>query len=287
MAATVWSSTSSRTSTRSSTSEALSGGGGGLARVGGLVRLTHPFPCLLDGLVVGIVAAIAGADLATAVRLGLAMTSLQASIGSLNDVVDAPRDVGRTPAKPIPGGLVSLRAAWLTVAVAAVLGVGLSVPSGAPTTGLAVVVLAIGYAYDLGFKGTAWSWLPFAVGIPLLPVYGWLGTTGELPPAFAVLLPTAVVAGAALAVSNALADIERDVAAGTDSVATRLGAGAAWAVQAILLIAVVGVAWLTLGAAAAGQASDRSTGRHRGSARGDRRDRGRHRSRATRRSDAT
>ena len=54
------------------------------------------------------------------------------------------------------------------------------------------VVLAIGYGYDLAFKGTAWSWLPFAVGIPLLPVFGWLGATGGLPASFAVLLPVAV-----------------------------------------------------------------------------------------------
>ena len=195
---------------------------------------------------VGVVAAIAGADLGTAVRLAVAMTSLQASIGSLNDLVDAPRDAGRKPAKPIPGGLVSRAVAQSVVAVAAVLGVALSVPSGLPTTALAVVVLGIGYAYDLGFKGTAWSWLPFAVGIPLLPVYGWLGTAGGLPGAFAILLPAAVLAGAGLAISNALADVERDTAAGTDSVATRLGADRAWAVQAILLAVVVGAAWLTL-----------------------------------------
>ena len=35
------------------------------------------------------------------------MTALQASIGSLNDVVDAPRDAGHKPGKPIPAGLVS------------------------------------------------------------------------------------------------------------------------------------------------------------------------------------
>ena len=34
------------------------------------------------------------------------MTALQASIGILNDVVDAPRDAGRKPSKPIPAGLV-------------------------------------------------------------------------------------------------------------------------------------------------------------------------------------
>jgi 4-hydroxybenzoate polyprenyltransferase len=196
--------------------------------------------------VVGAVAVIAGADLMTAARLAVAMTSLQASIGALNDLVDAPRDAGRKPAKPIPGGLVSRAAARSVVAAAAVLGVVLSGPSGVPTTALAVVVLGIVYAYDLGFKGTAWSWLPFAIGIPLLPVYGWIGTAGDLPAAFAILLPMAVLAGAGLAISNALADLDRDSAAGTDSVATRLGAGRAWAVQAVLLTVVVGAAWLTL-----------------------------------------
>ena len=162
----------------------------------------------------------------TALRLGVAMTALQASIGALNDVVDAPRDRGLKPAKPIPAGLVSPRAAWVVVAVAAGLGVGLSIPSGAATVGLAIVVLAIGYGYDLVFKGTAWSWFPFAIGIPLLPVFGWLGTTGGLPDSFAILLPVAVIAGAALAIANARADAERDAAAGVVSVATRLGLGA-------------------------------------------------------------
>ena len=68
---------------------------------------------------------------------------------------------------------------------------------------LAVVVLGVGVAYDLWAKGTPWSWLPFAVGIPLLPVYGWVGATGSPPGFFAVLVPMAVLAGAALAIANA------------------------------------------------------------------------------------
>ena len=39
------------------------------------------------------------------------------------------------------------------------------------------------------WEGTAWSWLPFAVGIPILPVYGWLGATGSLPGLFHRLVP--------------------------------------------------------------------------------------------------
>ena len=90
---------------------------------------------------------------------------------------------------------------------------------------LAVVVLGIGLAYDLFAKGTAASWVPFAVGIPILPVYGWLGATGSLPDLFRLLVPVAAVAGAALAIGNALVDVERDRAAGDRSVALVLGRG--------------------------------------------------------------
>jgi 4-hydroxybenzoate polyprenyltransferase len=178
----------------------------------------------------------------TALRLGLAMTALQASIGALNDIVDAPRDRGRKPGKPIPAGLVTPGLARAVVAVAAGLGVALSVPSGVATVVLALVVIAIGYGYDLVLKGTIWSWFPFAIGIPLLPVYGWLGTTGGLPGSFAILLPVAVIAGTALAVANARADAERDAAAGIESVATRLGGERSWALHAGLLALVVGSA---------------------------------------------
>jgi hypothetical protein len=82
---------------------------------------------------------------------------------------------------------------------------------------LSLVVVAIGLWYDLRLKGTPWSWLPFAVGIPILPVFGWLGATGTLEPAFAILVPAAVAGGAALAISNSLVDVERDVDAGRSS----------------------------------------------------------------------
>ena len=220
-----------------------------------MVRLTHPFPSLLDGIVVAAVALIAGAEAGTAAALGVSMTALQVSIGTLNDIVDAPRDLGAKPGKPIPAGLVS-RDAAVVVAVAGG-GAGLllgwlSGPFGVAVALLGVVVLAIGYAYDLFFKGTAWSWLPFAVGIPVLPVYGWVGATGGVPASFAVLVPAAVVAGAALAVANARADEARDLASGTVSVATRLGGRWSWRVDAALSSVVVGVAIATLLVAGAG-----------------------------------
>ena len=48
-----------------------------------------------------------------------------------------------------------------------------------PIAACRLVVIAIGLAYDLRLKGTAWSWLPFAVGIPILPVYRLAGRHRE------------------------------------------------------------------------------------------------------------
>ncbi len=196
----------------------------------------------MDGFVSGAVALLAGGAPEQALRLGVAMTALQFGIGATNDVVDAPRDAGHKLGKPIPAGLISQSLARATAVASFGFGLLLAIPSGAPTALLAVVVIGIGLAYDLRLKGTGWSWLPFAVGIPILPVFGWLGATGTLPPAFALLVPIAVAAGAALAIANALADVERDRAAGVSSIATALGASRAWAIQAGIIVAVVGIA---------------------------------------------
>ena len=207
-----------------------------------MIRLTHPFPSVLDGIVSGAIAFLAGGSSGVALRIGLAMTLLQLGIGTVNDIVDAPRDAGRKTGKPIPAGLVPLSAARITAGACFIAGIGLAALA-SPITGLlAPVVIAIGLVYDLRLKGTAWSWLPFALGIPLLPVFGWAGVTGGLPGPFLILLPAAVAAGAALAVGNALVDVERDRAAGVSSIAVALGPPRAWWVLVGLLASVLAIA---------------------------------------------
>jgi 4-hydroxybenzoate polyprenyltransferase len=207
--------------------------------------LIHPFPSLLDGVVAAAIAWLAGGEPWTAIRLGASMVALQASIGTLNDLVDVAADAGRKPGKPIPAGLVSHTEARVILVLSAGIGMLLAAVSGPGLLAIAIVVLLVGYGYDLLAKGTAWSWMPFAVGIPLLPVFGWFGAVGSLPAAFLVLLPAAVVAGAGLAIANARTDLERDLDAGLDSVAIRLGMTRAWLVEAVLLgaVAVVALGW--------------------------------------------
>jgi 4-hydroxybenzoate polyprenyltransferase len=194
-----------------------------VARIVGVARLVHPFPSVLDGLVVGFVALVGGGGPGAAAVIGLSMTLLQFAIGTLNDIVDAPRDAGHKPGKPIPAGLVALPAARAIAIASAASGVTLALTGGPALVVLALVVLSIGAWYDLKAKGTSSSWLPLAVGIPLLPVYGWFGATGELPGVFLVIIPAAANAGTALAIANASVDMERDEAAGFGSIALALG----------------------------------------------------------------
>jgi 4-hydroxybenzoate polyprenyltransferase len=181
-----------------------------------------------------------------ALQLGASMTALQASIGALNDVHDAPEDAGRKPGKPIPAGLVGVPLARGVAIGGAAIGLALGAIVHPWIGPIGLVVLAIGYGYDLLAKGTAWSWLPFAIGVPILPIYGWLGSAGSLPPFFIALTPMAILAGAALAIANARADLERDLAAGTVSVATSLGLEGSWRLHAGLWsgAAIVGVGWV-------------------------------------------
>ena len=213
--------------------------------VAATARLVHPFPSVLDGVVVTLVAIVAGGGVPVALALGVSMTLLQCAIGTVNDVVDAPRDVGHKAGKPIPAGLISVRAATIVAVAAATAGILLAFVGGPWLAALAGIVLGIGLAYDLWAKGTTFSWLPFAIGIPLLPVYGWFGATGALPDLFLVLVPAAAVAGTALAVANALVDMERDEAAGARSIALALGRRRAGSLVVVLHVAVTMLAVAT------------------------------------------
>ncbi len=212
------------------------------SRLVALVRLTHPFPSILNALATTAIASIAGGTPDVALRLGGSMLALQGSIGALNDALDAPIDSGRKPGKPIPRGLATSAGATALAGALLLVGLALSAPSGGPTLLVAALGVGCGYAYDLGLGRTAVSWLPLVLALPLLPIHAWLGATGALPPGLVALVPAALIAGACLAMSNALVDLERDLDAGRRTIAVQLGRRRAWLVHALLALALAGVA---------------------------------------------
>ncbi|TAJ99035.1 MAG: hypothetical protein EPO36_13545 [Chloroflexota bacterium] len=209
-------------------------------------RVVHPFPSLLNGVATTALALLAGAGVPGALRLGIAMTAIQFSIGALNDLVDAPHDRGRSPVKPVAEGLIRPSAAGVLIVITAVAGLALASASGPPAAAVAAAGAACGYAYDLRLSRTAWAWLPLAIALPLVPVFAWVGATGTVPGPLLVLVPIGMLAGGGLAVGNALVDLDVDGAVAAPSIAVRLGRRRATGLHAAALGAAVTLAWFTL-----------------------------------------
>ena len=174
------------------------------------------------------------------------MLALQASIGALNDLFDIEDDRRVKPAKPLVSGAVERGVARTVVVAGLGVGLGLASISGPGTVALAAAGAGAGYLYDVRLKRTAWGPLAFAVGVPILPVFGWFGAVGSLPNIFAAMVPAAVPAGFALALANALADALDDRAAGVATAVTRLGSWPAWWAHLAALGATVAIALATL-----------------------------------------
>jgi 4-hydroxybenzoate polyprenyltransferase len=182
------------------------------------------------------------------------MFLLQSSIGVLNDLADAELDRAAKPGKPIPAGYIDRRGALAVFGICFVGGLGLSAVSGPAVFAVALAGLVCGYAYDLRLKGTAWSWLAWTAGVPLLPLFAWLGAGRDVTSALVLLVGLAAIAGAALALANGLADYERDARGGLRSPAVLLGPTVTWRLTAGLEAFVVGIGLASIGAMAAQQA---------------------------------
>jgi 4-hydroxybenzoate polyprenyltransferase len=206
----------------------------------------HPFPSVLNGAATVALALLAGGSVSSAIRLGLAMTAIQFSIGALNDIIDAPRDRGRSLVKPLADGLIGPGLARAVLLVSAAVGFALAAISGGWTLTIAVGGAACGYAYDLRLSRTVWAWLPLALALPLVPAFAWAGATGSVPGELLALTPIAMLAGGGLAVGNSLADLEADRVAGAPSIAVRLGRRAAWRLHALALAGAAGLVFVGL-----------------------------------------
>ena len=218
-----------------------------MARVISALRLVHPFPSLVNSALVLGLALLAGGGPTLAALLATGMLGLQFCIGTVNDLYDEPVDRVAKPWKPLAAGVVSRRAAWSVALIAG--GGGLAAATaaaGGVTLAMAAAMLACGLLYDARLKPTAWAWACFSVAFVILPLYAWYGAAGQLPPRPEFLLPLAALAGPVIQLSNGLADLERDSAAGLRTLAARLGRRSALLVIALLLAVIHGLAWLTL-----------------------------------------
>ncbi len=214
------------------------------------LAVVHPFPSALNAIVVLMLALLAGAQLLTASTLAMAMLGLQFCIGATNDLLDESVDAVTKPAKPIPAGLVSRRTATAIALVSGGGGLMLAAAHGLVVLAMAAFMLGAGLTYNLFLKRGPFSWLAYAVALPVLPLYAWWGAVSMFPPRAELVVPLAALAGPALQLANGIVDDERDRAAGASSLAVVLGRPRALALTFILQGTIHGLAWLSLTSAA-------------------------------------
>jgi 4-hydroxybenzoate polyprenyltransferase len=205
------------------------------ALVGALVRATHQGPAFAVSLVAVLLAVAAGVGTGRTVLLGAAVLAGQASIGWSNDWIDADRDraVGRAD-KPVVQGVLTPALLRTAALGSLVLSVVLSLLLGVVPGLLLLVLVASGWAYNLGLKRTAASLLPYLTGFGSLPA-GVVAAAPGTPAAPWWLMAAGAALGGAGHVANVAPDVADDLATGVRGLPHRLGAVPSAVAGALLL----------------------------------------------------
>ncbi|EME98719.1 hypothetical protein H340_19963 [Streptomyces mobaraensis NBRC 13819 = DSM 40847] len=209
----------------------------GSGPVAGLAASCHPGPTAAVTVLVTALAVAAGYSPAGSALVAGAVLAGQLSVGWCNDAFDAARDaaLGRR-GKPVAAGAVRPRTVWAAAWTALALCVPLSLAVGPLAGAVHLAGVAAAWAYDLGWKATVWSWLPYALGFASLPAFVALGLPGRPWPAWWVVLAAALL-GAGAHLADTLPDIAGDLATGVRGLPHRLGGAAVRRILPAVLVA--------------------------------------------------
>lgn len=204
----------------------------------GLLTACHPGPTVAVTTFTALLAVAAGHHLARALLVTGAVLSGQLSIGWSNDLIDAARDraVGRGD-KPIALGEVRERTVRVATAAALAACVVLSLACGIAAGAVHLLLgVASGWAYNLWFKRTVLSPLPYAVAFAILPAVVTLALPApQWPPAW--VLVTGGLLGVGAHLLNALPDLADDAMTGVHSLPQLLGGSVVRIVAPAVLLA--------------------------------------------------
>jgi 4-hydroxybenzoate polyprenyltransferase len=214
--------------------------------VRGYLLLPHLVPVIVVELATAAFALVAWGGVPPLRLLGpllLAMLGGQLAIGATNELVDLPSDAIAKPEKPLVSGAVSPRGARNVVVAGLVVMTVFGLSFGAVPFALLTLGTGLGLAYDLWLKRSPWSWLPYLLALPLLPIWVF-AALGRSEPQLLLLYPLGALATIGVHFSQALPDVAADRIAGLQTATSRLGTEAAFAAAWIATLSAPLLAWI-------------------------------------------
>lgn len=197
--------------------------------VHGYLVLPHAVPIIVvmtATAAFALVAASGWPGLGQMARLLGAMFGGQIAIGAVNELVDVELDRVAKPDKPIPAGLVSEHGARIMAITGVSVMAVLSLTFGVDAFLLCALGTGAGVVYSFWFKRTIWSWIPYLVALPLLPIWVWTALR-EVDPGMFAIYPIGAAAVIAVQIAQSLPDVRADQESGVRTLAVALGSSRA------------------------------------------------------------
>jgi len=198
-----------------------------------LFRSTHPLPSLSVTSIAVLFGIGVGLPLQKLLLVGLAVLAQQFSVGLSNDWLDAGRDKAvKRIDKPLAQGLVPLASVRTASIASAVIALALAFALGIAAFLWMLLMLAIGWSYNLGLKANGFSVVPYILGFGILPAFVTLsGQDPALPPVWVMIV--AGLFGVAAHFANTLPDLLADKQTGVRALPHILGQKASALVIAV------------------------------------------------------
>jgi 4-hydroxybenzoate polyprenyltransferase len=192
-------------------------------RAWGLLKSTHPIPSLAVTALTVLFGLSYLLPFQHLVLIGLCVLAQQFSVGLSNDWLDYERDksVDRQD-KPTARGEVSVKLVRNASITAGIAALALSLILGLPATLMMVLMLVVGWSYNLGLKSTGFSLVPYAIGFGILPVFVTLSFQQPQLPSWWVIVAASLL-GISAHFANALPDLLDDKKTGVRALPHILG----------------------------------------------------------------
>ena len=210
----------------------------------GLLRASHFGPNLLVTLISYFFASLYWWE-GPAIVIAIGVFCGQLVVGWSNDIIDYQDDLlHNRMKKPLVSGQISLKLLqnYLRVMVPLAIVINLFGPLGFVGGGLSVLAIGLAVAYNIYFKFTVFSWLPYAIAFGSLP--SCMALSKAQAPELWMWLGGAIL-GTAAHFLNVIKDMDQDQASGIKGLPQRVGTKASVVTAIALFAAAVALILLT------------------------------------------